>query len=129
MTSLYIKPYFNTLFSPNLIKWSESNKEGISHGNGAMMRISSVGYLFDTEEDVIKNARLATIPSHNSKEAIDSATTIALIIFYLRKGLSKEELFNKLNLKVEYKSFLRKGFGEKLFVVMAIFLLRCKDIP
>ena len=105
-----IKPYFDTMFSPNLIKWSETNCEGNSHGNGAMMRISPVGYLFDIEEDVIKNARLATIPSHNSKEAIDSATTIALIIFYLRKGLSKEELFNKLNLKVEYKSFSKFNY-------------------
>ena len=105
-----IKPYFNTIFSPNLIKWSESNKEGNSHGNGAMMRISPVGYLFNTEEEVIKNARLATIPSHNSKEAIDSATTIALIIFYLRNGLSKEEIFNKLSLNVEYKPFLKFNY-------------------
>lgn len=105
-----VKHYFNTMFSPNLIKWSESNKEGNSHGNGAMMRISPVGYLFNTEEDVIKNARLATIPSHNSKEAIDSATTIALIIFYLRNGLSKEEIFNKLSLNVEYKPFLKFNY-------------------
>ncbi len=105
-----IKPYFNTIFSPNLIKWSESNKEGNSHGNGAMMRISPVGYLFNTEEEVIKNARLATIPSHNSKEAIDSATIIALIIFYLRKGLTKDEIYSKLSLNVEYKPFSKFNY-------------------
>lgn len=92
-SKLNYEPYFNTMFSPNLIKWSESNVEGNSHGNGAMMRISPVGYLFDTEEDIINNARLATIPSHNSKEAIEAATIVALIIFYLRKGLTKEEVF------------------------------------
>ena len=105
------EPYFNTMFSPNLIKWSESNIVGISHGNGAMMRISPVGYLFDTEEDVIKNARLATIFSHNSKEAIDAATVIALIIFYLRKGSNKEEVFKKLNLKIEYKPFFKFNYA------------------
>ena len=60
------EPYFKSSFSPNLIKWSKSNVVGISHGNGAMMRISPVGYMFDSEIDVIENTRLATIPSHNS---------------------------------------------------------------
>ena len=101
------KPYFDTMFSPNLIKWSNSNTIGKSHGNGAMMRISPVGYMFERESDVIKNAALATIPSHNSKEAIESATTIALIIFYLRKGLTKEEIFKKLNIDIKYKPFTK----------------------
>ena len=99
------KPYFKTAFSPRLIKWAESNTTGTSHGNGAMMRISPVGFLFDREEEVKENARLATIPSHNSKEAIDAATTIALIIYYLRKGLSKEEVFERLHIKPVYKPF------------------------
>ena len=51
------------------------------------MRISPIGFLFNTEEDVIKHAKEATIPSHNSNEAIASAETITLIIFYARKGL------------------------------------------
>ena len=78
-----------------------------SIGNGAMMRISPVGYLFDTEEDVIKNAKLATMSSHNSKEAIDSAITIALMIFLFRKGLTKEEVYKELNLDVKYIPFVK----------------------
>ena len=101
------KPYFKTSFSPNLIRWSESNDIGNSHGNGAMMRISPVGFFFDEEKEVIENARLATIPSHNSKESIDSATTIALIIFYLRKGYSRKEIIKKLNLNIKYNPFLK----------------------
>ena len=85
-------PYFKTSFSPNLIKWSKSNVIGTSHGNGAMMRISPVGYMFDSEKEVIENARFATIPSHNSNEAIDSATMVALIIYYSRKGYTKDEI-------------------------------------
>lgn len=30
---------------------------------------------------------------------------MALVIYYLRKGLDKEEIYNKLNLKIEYKPF------------------------
>ena len=98
-------PYFRSSFSPNLIKWAKSDLEGHSQGNGAMMRISPVGFLFDSEDEVIENAKLATIPSHNSEEAIDSATKIALIIFYLRKGYSKEEVFNMLDINVKYTPF------------------------
>ena len=83
-------PYFRSSFSPGLIKWANGNSIGRSSGNGAMMRISPVGFLFDNEEEVIENSKLATIPSHNSEEAIDSATKIALIIVYRRKGYSKE---------------------------------------
>ena len=100
-------PYFKTPFSPSLIKWSNSNMVGTSNGNGAMMRVSPVGYMFDSKIDVIKNAKYATIPSHNSKEAIDSATNIALIIFYLRKGYSKKEIIKELNLSIKYTPYLK----------------------
>ena len=93
-------PYFKTMFSPNFIKWAESNFQGTSAGNGAMMRISPVGFLFNTEEEVINNSYWATIPSHNSKESIESAKTIALIILYARQGLSKQQIIKKLNLEI-----------------------------
>ncbi len=102
-----VKPYFNTMFSPNLIKWSNTNLIGESHGNGAMMRISPVGYMFDSEKEVIENARLATIPSHNSKEAIDSATMVALIIYYSRKGYTKDEIFKMMNIDIKYIPFTK----------------------
>lgn len=101
-------PYFEKPFSPNFLKWSKSKESGTSRGNGAMMRISPVGFLFETEEEVIENARLATIPSHNCEESICCAKTVALIVFYGRKGLSKEDIKNKLNLEVkrpQIKSF------------------------
>ena len=94
-------PYFKSMFSPNFTKWAKGNFQGERNGNGAMMRISPIGYLFNTEEDVIKNARLATIPSHNSEEAIESAKIVTLIIYYARIGLNKQEIKNKLNLKIK----------------------------
>ena len=99
------KPYFKTSFSLGTIKWAKGVGKNDSIGNGAMMRISPVGYLFDKEKDVVKNAELVTIPSHNSKEAIESATIIALMIYYFRNGLSKEDVFCKLNLLIKYKPF------------------------
>lgn len=94
-------PYFKGMFSPNFMSWAKSKMTGKSCGNGAMMRISPVGYLFDSEEEIIKNARLATIPSHNTKESIDASTKVALIIYYARKGFSKGQIIDKLNLNIK----------------------------
>ena len=99
------KPYFKTSFSPGFIKWCNSNEIGTSIGNGAMMRISPIGFSFDNEHDVKENARLATIPSHNSKEAIVYSTLIALIIFYARQGTPKTEILKKLNIRLKYNQF------------------------
>lgn len=99
------KPYFKNPFSPGTIKWAKGTGKNNSVGNGAMMRISPVGYLFNSEEDIILQAKLVTIPSHDSAEAIESATIIALMIYYFRNGLSKEEVFNKLNLLIKYEPF------------------------
>ena len=94
-------PYFKTMFSPGFTKWAKSNTEGKSCGNGAMMRISPVGFLFDNEDDVITQSYLATIPSHNTTEAIGCAKLVSLIIFYARHGLSKSDIIEKLNLKIK----------------------------
>ena len=61
----------------------------------------------NAEIDVIENARLATIPSHNSKESIDSATTVALIIYYFRQGYTKDKIFKMLNIDIEYIPFTK----------------------
>ncbi len=99
----YVKPsmpYFEKSFSPGFIKWLHSDIQGKSCGNGAMMRIAPVGYLFDTLEEVEKQSILATIPSHNSKEAIDCATLIAKVIFLSRKGYQKDAILRELDIKL-----------------------------
>lgn len=93
--------YFKTIFSVNFSKWACGDREGNSSGNGAMMRISAVGNYFKTEEEVIENARLATIPSHNSTSAIECATKIALVIFFARQGMTKDKILERLNIKLK----------------------------
>ena len=70
-----------------------------------MMRISPIGYLCNSEEEIIENVKAATIPSHNSKEAIDCATLIAMIIYLSKKGYTKEQIALKLNIKYSYTPF------------------------
>lgn len=95
--------YFEYMFSPGFIKWTLGHEEGNSIGNGSAMRISAVGYLFNDEETVLKEARLATIPSHNTKEAINAASAVALSIYLARKRLSKEEIKEVISNKFDYK--------------------------
>ena len=99
------REYFGNLFSPSLMRWYKSDTIGESNGNGAMMRISPIGYLYNDEQTIKTNVSLATSTSHNSKEAIEAATKIALIIYYARCGMKKEDIINKLDLDVRYKPF------------------------
>lgn len=99
------EPYFKHSFSLGTIKWAKGIKNSNSIGNGALMRISPVGYLFDTEKEVEENSILATIPSHNSNEAITTSTLVAKLIFYFRNGISKEDAFKLLNIKPKYIPF------------------------
>lgn len=98
-------PYFKSAFSPSLIKWSEGLKKGNSAGNGAIMRLSPVGNLFDSEGETRINSILATLPSHNNYDSLNSSMTVALLIYYLRLGNSKDEAYEKLNINLEYKPF------------------------
>ncbi len=98
--------HFPRVFSSKFEKWVNGKTKGKSNDNGAMARISGIGKMFDHLTDVRENAFLATIPSHNSTEAIQCATQIALIIFYARMGYSKNRIMNTLNIKrLEYNTF------------------------
>lgn len=116
-------PYFDSAFSPNAIKWAKGEGRNDSKGNGALMRISPVGFLFNSYDDVVENAYQATIPSHNTYEAIDSATTVALMIYYFRKGYTKEEVLKALKIEIHYKPFrkfnttCRETLGNCLYAI------------
>ena len=100
-----ITPYFKHPFSPGFIKWAKGEKKGTSNGNGAMMRISPIGYLSNNEEELVDNVLKATTPSHNTEEAINGATIVAKIIYLARKGLTKDQITQKLCIKLQYEPF------------------------
>lgn len=64
-----------------------------SWGNGAAMRVSAVGWLFDDYHEVLRQARESAICSHMHKEAILGAQCVAVVIYWLRTcRMTKEEL-------------------------------------
>lgn len=84
--------YGRSRFGKGFVEWVNGKTQGTSYGNGASMRISPVGYLFDTLEEVKQESYKATIPSHNHEESILCAEAVSTSIFLLRNGISKEEL-------------------------------------
>lgn len=100
-------PYFKTSFSPGFIKWLKSDEVGKSIGNGAMMRVSSIGYLFNSLDEVIEESKKSCQCSHNSDEAINCSRIVSSIIFLGRNGYSKQEIIELLDLDIKYVPFDR----------------------
>jgi len=63
-----------------------------SWGNGSGMRVAAVGYAFESEEDVLREAAASASPTHNHPEGIKGAQAVALAVFLARRGASKEEI-------------------------------------
>ncbi len=60
-----------------------------SFGNGSAMRVSSVGFAFDTLEEKLAEARRSAEVTHNHPEGIKGAQAVAAAIFLARRGESK----------------------------------------
>ena len=90
--SLGLDKYGRSRFGKGFVTWLNGNYQGDSYGNGASMRISPVGYMFDNLYEIKRQARLATIPSHNNLEAIKGAQCVASCIYLLRMKYNKEEV-------------------------------------
>jgi len=63
-----------------------------SFGNGSAMRVSPIGWAFDTLEQVLAEARRSAIVTHDHPEGVKGAQSVAAAIFVARTGGSREEL-------------------------------------
>ena len=68
-----------------------------SWGNGAAMRVSPVGFAFDSEEAVLREAQSSAAVSHNHPEGIKGAQATALAIFLARMGESKDVIRQRIS--------------------------------
>ncbi len=71
---------------------TESREPYGSYGNGSAMRVSSVGWLYETLEETRRIARLTAEVTHNHPEGIKGAEAAASAIFLARTGHGKEEI-------------------------------------
>ena len=75
-----------------------------SFGNGAAMRVSSVGWLYDSLSRTREVARWTAEVTHNHPEGVKGAETVASTIYLGRMGHSKEEI----------KDYITQEFGYDL---------------
>jgi ADP-ribosyl-[dinitrogen reductase] hydrolase len=73
-------------------KWIHHPEPYYSFGNGAAMRVSPVGLLFNDENAIMHYARESAIVSHNHPEGIKGAQAVALAVFMARAGATKQTI-------------------------------------
>lgn len=82
-----------------------------SFGNGSAMRISPVGWIAKTEEEVIKLSKEITECTHNHPLGIEGAEVVAMCIFYAKLGKSKDFIKNYVehhyNLDFSYNDLVK----------------------
>lgn len=73
-------------------QWLESYepKPYGSFGNGSAMRVSPIGWYFDSLAETLNVAKWSAEVTHNHPEGVKGAQVVAQIIFYARNGCSKK---------------------------------------
>ncbi|MGA6926794.1 MAG: ADP-ribosylglycohydrolase family protein, partial [Desulfosarcina sp.] len=82
--------------------WSTENKPYNSWGNGSAMRVSPVGFAFDTLDEVLLLAKRSAEVTHNHPEGIKGAQATALAIFMARQGADKEAICKEIEDRFAY---------------------------
>lgn len=102
----YGRKYPHAGYGPGFLNWlfSATMEPYSSFGNGSAMRVSPVGFAFDTIEEVLKEAKLSAEVTHNHPEGIKGAQATAAAVFLARKGESKEAI----------REYITENFGYNL---------------
>ena len=88
---------FGGMFYNWCVLSSRGNSEPYnSFGNGSAMRISPVGWVANTEEEVKILSKAVTEITHNHPEGIKGAEAVAMCIYLARKGFSKEQIKERM---------------------------------
>ena len=94
--------FFDWLFYPAKL-WPDGKRRPYnSWGNGSAMRVSAVGWIFDTLEETEHVAEISASITHNHPEGIKGAQATASAVFMARNGASKEEIKEYISEKFEY---------------------------
>ncbi len=90
----YYRKYPGRGYGGRFHEWGSSDIMGPynSFGNGSAMRISPVGFAYDTLDEVLKEAERSAVATHNHPEGIKGAQAVGSSIYLARKGKSKIEI-------------------------------------
>jgi ADP-ribosylglycohydrolase len=96
--------YSGAGYGEAFIRWlhSDDPRPYKSWGNGSAMRVSPVGFAFQSEEEVLRQAKMTAEISHNHPEGIKGAQATALAVFLARTGIGKEQIRSRIAKKFGY---------------------------
>lgn len=102
----YFKLYPGRGYGVRFRRWAASDKvlPYRSLGNGSAMRVSPVGFAFDSLEAVLDEAKRSAEVTHNHGEGIAGAQAVAGAIFLARAGKEKDQI----------REFMESNFGYDL---------------
>jgi len=100
----FAEKYYNLPYGAGFRRWIRSwdNKPYNSFGNGSAMRVSPVGYAYDSVEEVLHQAKRTAEVTHNHPEGIKGARATALAIYLARIGESKETIRKEITDRFSY---------------------------
>jgi len=100
----YYSLYPNAGYGGAFHHWARSADAGPygSWGNGSAMRVSPVGFAFDTLGEVLEEARRSAEVTHNHPEGVRGAQATAAAIFLARSGCTRQEIREQLESRFGY---------------------------
>jgi len=73
-----------------------------SWGNGSAMRVAPIGFAYDTEGSVLREAERSAAVTHDHPEGIKGAQATALAVLRARTGASKDEIREEISERFGY---------------------------
>jgi ADP-ribosylglycohydrolase len=95
--------FIQWLFSDNPVPYN-------SWGNGSAMRVSPVGFAFNSENDVLEQARMTARMTHSHPEGVKGAQATALAVYLARTVKDKEAV--RLEIKDHFGYNLDRSIEE-----------------
>jgi ADP-ribosylglycohydrolase len=98
------KKYPDAGYGEKFNQWlkSKNSEPYNSCGNGSAMRVSSVGWLYDSLERTCEVAKITAEVTHNHPEGIKGAEAVASVIYLARTGSPKKVIAEHITQKFGY---------------------------
>ncbi len=102
----YFEYYPHAGYGGAFSKWARRPRAGPygSWGNGSAMRVSPIGFAFDSIEEVLEVAAESAAVTHDHPEGVKGAQAVAAAIFLARRGSGAGEI----------RDFIEDAFGYDL---------------
>lgn len=99
-------------YGPSFIHWlfSEDPQPYHSWGNGSAMRVSAVGWAFDSWESVLEEAAKSAVISHNHPQGIRGAQATAAAVFLARTEKNRDAIRDRIETSFAYD--LSRGLSD-----------------